>query len=85
MIRRLYQFLSAVILTYHTGKERQKQKFFLDNICYFEIKGRQIDVHEINGIFTYYEKISILDNIVITCLNYIVYIGIIALGVLQML
>ena len=44
------------------SKERQKQKFFLDNICYFEIKGRQIDVHEINGIFTYYEKISILEN-----------------------
>jgi Response regulator of the LytR/AlgR family len=44
------------------SKERQKQKLFLDNICYFEIKGRQIDVHEINGIFTYYEKISVLEN-----------------------
>ncbi|MDE7206483.1 MAG: LytTR family DNA-binding domain-containing protein, partial [Lachnospiraceae bacterium] len=44
------------------SKERQKQKLFLNNICYFEIKGRQIDVHEINGIFTYYEKISVLEN-----------------------
>ena len=32
-------------------KERQKKKVFLDNIYYFEIKGRQIDIHETTSIF----------------------------------
>lgn len=44
------------------SKERQKKKLFLDNICYFEIRGRRIDVHEMNGVFTYYEQISVLEN-----------------------
>ena len=34
------------------SRERQKRKLFLDSVRYFEIKGRQIDVHEENGIFT---------------------------------
>lgn len=44
------------------SKERQKKKLLLDNICYFEIKGRRIDVHETSGIFTYYEQISVLEK-----------------------
>ena len=43
-------------------KERQKRKVFLDNVYYFEIKGRQIDIHETNSVFTYYEQIGVLEN-----------------------
>lgn len=44
------------------SKERQKRKLFLDSIRYFEIKGRQISVHEEHGIFSYYEQIGILEE-----------------------
>ena len=44
------------------SKERQKQKLFLDDIYYFEIKGRRVEVHGTDGIFTYYEQIGILEN-----------------------
>lgn len=44
------------------SRERQKRKLFLDAVWYFEIKGRQIDVHEKEGIFTYYEQIGILER-----------------------
>lgn len=44
------------------SRERQKRKLFLDDICYFEIKGRVIDVHGTEGIFTYYEQIGKLEN-----------------------
>lgn len=44
------------------SKERQKKKLFLDDIYYFEIRGRMIDVHGAEGIFTYYEQIGILEN-----------------------
>lgn len=44
------------------SKERQKKKLFLDDIYYFEIKGRMIDVHGTNGVFSYYEKIGVLEN-----------------------
>lgn len=44
------------------SKERQKKKLFLDDIYYFEIKGRMIDVHGADGIFTYYGQIGVLEN-----------------------
>ena len=42
--------------------ERQKKKLYLDDICYFEIRGRKIDVHQRDGILTYYEQIGILEE-----------------------
>lgn len=44
------------------NKERQKKKLFLDDIYYFEIRGRTIDVHGADGIVTYYEQIGILEK-----------------------
>ncbi len=44
------------------SKERQKKKLFLDDIYYFEIKGRMIDVHGPEGIFSYYGQIGMLEN-----------------------
>ncbi len=44
------------------SRERQKMKLFLDDIYYFEIKGRIVDVHGPEGIFTYYEQIGELEN-----------------------
>ena len=44
------------------SKERQKKKLFLDDIYYFEIKGRIVDAHGPEGIFTYYEQIGKLEN-----------------------
>ena len=44
------------------SRERQKKKLFLDDIYYFEIKGRVVDVHGPEGIFTYYEQIGELEN-----------------------
>ncbi len=44
------------------SKERQKKKLFLDDIYYFEIKGRVVDVHGTEGIFTYYEQIGKLED-----------------------
>ncbi len=44
------------------SRERQKKKLFLDDIYYFEIKGRIVDVHGPDGIFTYYEQIGELEN-----------------------
>lgn len=44
------------------NKERQKKKLFLDDIFYFEIKGRMIDVHGTGGVFTYYDQIGILES-----------------------
>ncbi len=44
------------------SKERQKKKLFLDDVYYFEIKGRMIDVHGAEGIFTYYEQMGKLEN-----------------------
>ncbi len=42
--------------------ERQKRKLFLDQVRYFEIRGRQIDVHEKKEVFTYYERIGGLEK-----------------------
>ena len=44
------------------NRERQKKKLFLDDIYYFEIKGRMIDVHGTEGIFTYYERIKDVED-----------------------
>lgn len=44
------------------SRERQQRKFFLDRILYFEIMGRQVDIHEEKGTFTYYEKIGVLER-----------------------
>ncbi len=44
------------------SRERQKKKLFLDDIYYFEIRGRIVDVHGAEGSFTYYEKIGELEN-----------------------
>lgn len=44
------------------SRERQKRKLFLDDIRYFEIKGRLIDAHGTEGVFTYYEQIGALEN-----------------------
>lgn len=43
-------------------KERQQKKIFLDDIYYFEIKGRIINLYGTNGEFTYYERIQTLEN-----------------------
>lgn len=44
------------------SKERQMRKLFLDSIRYFEIQGRQIQVHEKQGVFTWYEQIGTLER-----------------------
>lgn len=44
------------------SKERQQRKLFLDAVLYFEIRGRQIEVHEKNGSFTYYEQMGVLER-----------------------
>lgn len=42
-------------------KEREKVKLFLEDIYYFEIRGRMIYVHGKKGVFSYYEKIGTLE------------------------
>ncbi len=44
------------------SKEREKRKLFLDDIFYFEIRGRMIDVHGISGVFSYYGQIGSLEK-----------------------
>ncbi len=44
------------------SKEREKKKVFLQDIYYFEIRGRKIEIHEKDRIFTYYEQIGILED-----------------------
>lgn len=44
------------------SRDRQKKKIFLDDIYYFEIRGRMIDVHGTGGIFSYYEQIGLLER-----------------------
>ena len=44
------------------SRERQKKKLYLDDIYYFEIKGRIVDVHGPEGIFNYYEQIGELES-----------------------
>lgn len=42
--------------------ERQKKKLYLDDICYFEIRGRKIDIHKTDDTLTYYGQIGILEK-----------------------
>lgn len=44
------------------SRERQVRKLFLDSVRYFEIRGRQIEVHEEQGVFTWYEQIGALEK-----------------------
>ena len=44
------------------SRERQQKKLFLDDIYYFEIKGRIVDVHGPEGIFAYYGQIGELED-----------------------
>lgn len=44
------------------SRNRQQKKLFLDNIYYFEIRGRLIDVHETDGVFNYYGQIGLLEK-----------------------
>lgn len=44
------------------SRERQKKKLFLDDIYYFEIRGRMIDVHGTGGVFSYYGQIGALEK-----------------------
>lgn len=44
------------------SRDRQKKKIFLDDIYYFEIRGRMIDAHGTGGIFSYYEQIGLLER-----------------------
>lgn len=44
------------------NRERQKQKIFLQDILYFEIRGRLIDIHKTGGVSDYYGKIGILEE-----------------------
>ncbi len=44
------------------NRERQRRKVYLDDIRYFEIRGRQVDVHEVSGVFTYYEQMGTLER-----------------------
>lgn len=44
------------------SRERQRRKIFLDSVLYFEIRGRRIEVHQKDGVFTYYGQIGILED-----------------------
>lgn len=44
------------------SKEREKKKLFLDDIYYFEIRGRVLEVHGREGSFTYYGQIGTLEE-----------------------
>lgn len=44
------------------SKDRQKKKLFLDDIYYFEGRGRLIYVHGKEGILSYYEQIGLLEQ-----------------------
>lgn len=44
------------------NQDRTRKKLLLREIYYFEIKGRIISVHGVEGIFDYYEQIGILQK-----------------------
>lgn len=44
------------------SKDRQTRKLFLDEIRYFEIRGRLIEAHGKNPAFSWYEQIGTLEN-----------------------
>lgn len=44
------------------SRERQKRKLYLNDIYYFEIRGRMIDIHGSDSVFTYYQQIGVLQE-----------------------
>lgn len=44
------------------NRERQKTKLFLDDIYYFEIQGRRIEIHGTGDVVAYYEQIGVLEE-----------------------
>lgn len=58
-VRKMEERSQAFILV---SRDRQKRKLFLDDIYYFEIRGRMIDIHGTGGVFSYYEQIGILER-----------------------
>ncbi len=44
------------------SRDRQRKKLFLDDIYYFEIRGRMIDAHGTGGVFSYYGQIGLLER-----------------------
>lgn len=44
------------------SKERQQKKLFLRDIWYFEIQGRVLEVHGVQGVFSYYGQIGALEE-----------------------
>lgn len=44
------------------NKERQKKKLFLEDIYYFEVRGRKVSVHGKEDSFIYYEQLGIIEN-----------------------
>ncbi len=44
------------------SRERQMRKIYLNDIYYFEIRGRMIDIHGAGSVFTYYQQIGVLQD-----------------------
>ena len=44
------------------SRDHQKKKLFLEDIYYFEIRGRVMEIHHTEGIVTYYEKMGTLEE-----------------------
>ncbi len=44
------------------NQDRTRKKLLLEEIYYFEIRGRVISVHGVEGIFDYYEQIGMLEE-----------------------
>ena len=44
------------------NKGRERRKLFLDDVFYFEIRGRVIEAHGMEGVFSYYGQIGFLEN-----------------------
>ena len=44
------------------SQDRQKRKVFLDDVLYFEIRGRMIEAHGREETFSYYGRIGILEE-----------------------
>lgn len=44
------------------SRDRQKKKLLLDDIFYFEIRGRVVEAHRTDGVFCFYEQIGLLER-----------------------
>ena len=58
-VRKLERHSQEFILI---SQDRTRKKVLLEEIYYFEIRGRVISVHGTDGIFDYYEQIGILEK-----------------------